>query len=271
MKTPLKTLLGFVLLFLAYQAPEGIGQRLLGSFAWQGALIGVFFIVAYAVGRWRSEPARDTPAPDTHALDTYALSRFGGHRAVTAAFFVAAVCVKLAAVAVGLQFGVYVGGDVIVSSVGGFASALAIAAPMTFFPSIAEDMVTRGYLFRARNGGREPSGWAPAPFVVFSAIVYVLNHVFRLGLGPSEWFMLFVFGSVYALALVRTGSLWPAVALHWGWNYANAGVDAVWAIASDAPARARLLSSAAHIVLAGVVWILTRPAPRSGMNPCTTG
>lgn len=252
----MKVVVGFVLLFLAYQAPEGIGQRLLGSFAWQSALLGLFFVVAVGVGRRRGRSP----------LDAYALDGVGRNWPVTVALFVAAVCAKLAAVAVGLQFGLYEGGDAMVTSIGGLSTALSVALPMTFLPSIAEDMVTRGYLFRARDGGRQRRAWGTWPFVGVSAAVYTLNHIFRLRFGPSEWLMLFVFGSVYAFALVRTGSLWPAVALHWGWNYANAAVDAVWAIGTEVPGWTRLLSSAAHVALFGVVWLLTKPdvRPASG-------
>ena len=44
--------IGFLILVIAYQAPEGIGQRLLHSFALQAALLLLFFPIAFSIGRW---------------------------------------------------------------------------------------------------------------------------------------------------------------------------------------------------------------------------
>lgn len=62
----------------------------------------------------------------------------------------------------------------------------------TFFPSVAEDIVTRGFLMRTLP--RLSRRWL---FVVISAGVYVLSHIYRLANGPSEWLMLFCFGLAY--------------------------------------------------------------------------
>ena len=241
-------LAGFVLLFLAFQAPEAVGQRLLGSFAWQSTLLLCFFAVAYAVGRIQSN----------RASMAYALERDRADLALFSSLFVAALGVRFIALALGLQFGLYAGGDPVVTSTAGIIRAVLLAVPMTFLPSIAEDMLTRGYLFRARRQ------WPPVVFVAASSVIYLLNHIFRLALGPSEWAMLLAFGAVYALALVRTGSLWPAVALHWGWNFANTTIDSLWSIDSVSAVGTRALSAGAHLVLAGVVLLLTQPRMSDG-------
>ncbi len=48
----LRATVAFAILFVAYQAPEGVGSRLLGSFAVQAVLMLAFLPIAYAVGRW---------------------------------------------------------------------------------------------------------------------------------------------------------------------------------------------------------------------------
>lgn len=78
---------------------------------------------------------------------------------------------------------------------------------------MAEDILTRGYV--ARHLGH----WLSArQFVWLSSGVYVLNHIYRLGSGPTTWVFLFVTGVALAIPLVLSGSLWFTVGLHWGMN-----------------------------------------------------
>ncbi len=235
-----RTIVGFVLLWVAYEAPEAVGQRLLDSFVWQSALLLGFFVVAYAVGRWR---ARLT-------ADPYALAPVADTWSVAIDLLIATVCARLLALIVGVHFGVYEGAFTIAGTPATAAARVATAVPMTFLPSFAADLLTRGYVFRARR-------WRALPFVIASALIFTGSSVFRLALGPSEWLMLFVFGAIYAFAVIRTGSLWPAVALHWGWNFANSSVDALWSIEIVSPIAARFLSIGAHLLLAVVVLLLT--------------
>src|SRR5581483_5222438 len=88
-----------------------------------------------------------------------------------------------------------------------------------------------------------------------SSAIYVGNHIFRLALGPLEWLMLFAFGCAYAAALIRSGSLWAAVALHWGWNFANAIENRIVDVTLVSANGGRLLSAAAHVALLGLVCI----------------
>ncbi|WP_460677663.1 lysostaphin resistance A-like protein [Hymenobacter coalescens] len=83
----------------------------------------------------------------------------------------------------------------------------------TFLPSLAEDILTRGYLLR-----HLPARLPAAAFVLLSAAVYVLNHVYALGSGPTQLTYLFVLGVGFAVPLVITRNLWYTVGAHWGGN-----------------------------------------------------
>ncbi len=242
-----KFIAGFTLLFLAYQLPEGIGQRLLGSFPAQAALLLAFFLLAYLIGRTRSEGA----------LAAYALENPGRWWRPLLALFLLAIALKLLTVALGARLGVFQ----IQSSTAPSAPALAFALLATFLPSLAEDIVTRGYWFPALG-----ELWPPAAFVLASSTLYVLNHIYRLATGPGEWLMLFAFGLAYALALVRFRSLWPAVGLHWGWNFGNALAASICPYNVSSLPGSRNLAIAAHLLMAVLVLAVT-PAPEPTAPP----
>ncbi len=83
----------------------------------------------------------------------------------------------------------------------------------TFLPSLAEDVLTRGYLYRHLRSRTTGPG-----FVLLSSTVYVLNHVYALGSGPAQLLFLFVLGLVLAVPLVNTGNLWYTLGVHWAGN-----------------------------------------------------
>jgi hypothetical protein len=123
----------------------------------------------------------------------------------------------------------------------------------TFIPSFAEDILTRGFWYRAAR-----IGWRGAWFVPFSALMFMLNHLYRLGDGLSHCLMLFSFGLAYAVALWRSGSLWLAVGLHWGWNLANALLDRVLPVEVVNTAAAPYLSASVHLALAAMLLAVPR-------------
>ena len=238
-RLPARALIVFGVLAVAYQLPEGVGQRLLHSFAAQAALLILFFPAAYLVGRaLSSTPAR-----------AYGLEWTGDAARWLPATFVAALIIKLGAAFAGVRGHVY-------APAGPSAAAwtpLVTGLLVTFLPSLAEDIVTRGFWLRSA-GVR----WRTWPFVLVSSIIYVANHIYRLSLGPGEWTMLFAFGLAYALAAVRFNSLWPAVGLHWGWNYGNLVVEAIRPIETIDTTGAHALSIGAHLLMAVLVLIATR-------------
>jgi uncharacterized protein len=241
-----RALIGFGVLAVAYQLPEGVGQRLLHSFAAQAALLILFFPAAYFVGRALSSTS-STPAR------AYGLEWTGDTARWLPATFVVAVLIKLGSALAGVRGHIYVPAGASAAAWTALLSGLLV----TFLPSLAEDIVTRGFWLRSAG-----IRWQTWPFVLASSVIYVANHIYRLGLGPGEWTMLFAFGVAYALAAVRFNSLWPAVGLHWGWNYGNLVVEVIRPIETIDPTGARLLSIGAHLLMAALVMLAPGQRPR---------
>ncbi len=76
--------------------------------------------------------------------------------------------------------------------------------------------------------------------------------------------MLFAFGLAYATALWRTGSLWAAVGLHWGWNLGNATLAIAMPTSTVDTAGGRVLSMAAHLLMLGIVLAISRRRAPAG-------
>jgi len=101
-----------------------------------------------------------------------------------------------------------------ISSLKSIINQLPMILLMTAIPSIAEDLLTRGYLY-AHLKHMKPFGW-----ILLSSLVYVLNHIWRLNDGPAVLTYLFILGLVLAFAVWITKSLWLAFGIHWGANIA---------------------------------------------------
>lgn len=239
-----RRLIAFAILFIAYQVPEGIGGHLLHSFPVQAALLLAFFPIAWLVARrglgmgFARAYGLDRPAANWHWLP---------------AMLALALAAKALAVFAGLHMGIYAlvpGPAGVAPSIASSVAwvALASVAFTTVFPSLAEDIVARGYWFR-----QWPRLGSGVGFVLFSAGYFVLNHVYRLGNGPMEWLMLFVFGLAYASALARTGTLWAAFGLHWGWNIGAFAAGDVFHIETLDITAGSGLSIAAHLLILLVV------------------
>jgi membrane protease YdiL (CAAX protease family) len=79
-----------------------------------------------------------------------------------------------------------------------------------FFSSLSEDILTRGYLFRHIRA-KTPSGL----FIFTSALIYLLNHIWRLHDGWQTITYLFLLGIVFAIPLVYSNRLWFTAGMHW--------------------------------------------------------
>lgn len=84
-----------------------------------------------------------------------------------------------------------------------------------FLSSATDDVLLRGYLFRHLS--RSLSARA---LVALTTVAYVLNHAWYMHLTLESTVFLGLVGGMFALALVRTGSLWLSIGLHWGGNLA---------------------------------------------------
>lgn len=251
MQTKTRKILAFLILFALYQSAEGVGANLLHSFPVQASLMAACVLAAWPLGHWMG---------------------FGGYRAyalqgrhwlpwLLGGLMLAALA-NLASLSLGIGLGWFAWQPHAHVDLGAFApQALFMAAISTFVPSIAEDILTRGFWWRA-SGIR----WRGPEFVAFSALLYTLNHIYRLGNGPSEWLMLFSFGTAYASAMLRSGSLWPAVGLHWGWNLSNALFGGMLPLTVIDHPAAQLLWAMANLAMAIIVLVLPL-APRRPEAP----
>lgn len=75
--------------------------------------------------------------------------------------------------------------------------------------------------------------------------------------GLTEQLRLFCLGLAYAAAAYRFRSLWAAVGLHWGWNFAGAALSQAWPTTLADAASGRLVSAAVHLLLFAVIagWV----------------
>lgn len=248
-RVPLRCALAFAVLYAAYEAPEGIGGRLLGNAVVAAVMMTLFHAVAFGVGRWLGYRR--------NGFHAYGLEWHGSALARALAVM---LVLKPLSVLVGVRLGLL---QVLPLEKPVVGTALLVAvlgvAVSTFVPSVAEDIVARGFWFRAW-----PVAGQRAGYVLLSAGVFVLTHVFRLGNGPLEWLMLFCTGLAYAAAVARTGSLWGAVGLHWGWNLANSLMDLRLDVTAVGQGG-RMLSAVTGLVALALVVLL--PAKRRAVEP----
>jgi membrane protease YdiL (CAAX protease family) len=234
-----KRVAAFLILLALYQAAEGIGGRLLNN----GLVANLFMlssvVAAPLVSRWLGWTW----------LGAYALDLKRGAGAIVLAGVIAAAIAKTVALTLGARAGVYaIGGFVMQPDGAAVALTLAIALVTTAVPSVAEDIITRGFWLR----GAEIK-WSGAAFILASSTIYLLNHVWRLGDGPVEWLRIFAFGLAYAAAAWRWQTLWAAFGLHWGWNLSNTLLDAFVRVDAASAQQSGLVSAAAHLILAALI------------------
>ena len=197
MKRWLSIIAGFVLLFFVYHFPEFFHSLLIT------AVFKIGFL-AVAIFLCRSQGWK--------FLEGYGLSLSGKWYSVLTGglltgFLSFTISILLS---VGLNFE-----EVIrLQTFGFFLKSLPLTLLMTFFPSIAEDILTRGYLFGHLKSVK------PVIWIVLSAAIYVLNHIWRLNDDPSVLAYLFVLGLVLGFCVVIKKSLWLAFGIHWGANIA---------------------------------------------------
>ncbi len=233
----------FVILFFFYQIPEGLGIHLLQSPGIQAGLLLLFYPVAYLAGRGLGYKG----------LSAYAMELHRGWYQNLLFPLLLALLLKSLALYLGHCWGVYqIAPNEAAYSASHLTLSFLTVLFTTWFPSVAEDIVTRGVWYRNTALAHRKT-----VFVLLTAAIYVLNHIYRLSNGPLEWVMLFCFGVAYGTALVRSGSLWTAIGLHWGWNIAGSFADAALTVEVAGKQLAPILSTGTHLVMAGLVLLLT--------------
>jgi hypothetical protein len=77
-----------------------------------------------------------------------------------------------------------------------------------------EELANRGYIFQALCEGTRP--WI-ALFV--TSLIFSVGHIFNQNMSVASILFLFVHGILYAVAYLKTRSLWTAIGVHWAWNW----------------------------------------------------
>jgi membrane protease YdiL (CAAX protease family) len=233
-----QVLAGFALMFVLYQAAEGLQTVIAPGNPAGPALMLAALLLAWPIGRWLGG----------RGYDRFGLSLTPGWWAMVIGGILLAALARLASLALGLEIGVFaVSGTMQALTVG----TLLMALVTTFVPSVAEDILTRGFLLKAAP--LRLNFWT---FTLLSALLYTANHIWRLDWGISEQIRLFCLGLAYGAAAWRWRSLWGAVALHWGWNLSSAIADSLVATATVDVVGGRIISAGAHLVLLVIVLLV---------------
>jgi membrane protease YdiL (CAAX protease family) len=254
--SPRRLAVVFILMFAMYQLPEGLGLRTLGSIPVMAGLMIMTLPIDWLCGRWIG----------FRGLDAWYLGFSPRWAWLLVGSFALAMLAKVATLGLGTGLDIYRFNGITLSASGILWAALGML-PYTFIPSVAEDVLTRGFLMRAFP--RLSVRWI---FIAVSAALYTANHIYRYSDGLAELFRLFCFGLAYAAGLYYSRSLWAAVGLHWGWNFAGQFFDRIAAIDVLAPAQSPLMSCAAHLVMLAVVVVFAGRqheavgSPQAGRN-----
>jgi uncharacterized protein len=80
------------------------------------------------------------------------------------------------------------------------------------FSSLTEDVLTRGYVYRHLK-----HTWSKPAIVLFSTLVYALNHIHRLD-EPVYFLYALVLGVQLMIPLVITKNIWYTFGVHWAGN-----------------------------------------------------
>jgi uncharacterized protein len=249
----LRRVVAFVTLLALYQAAEGVGGHILNS----GLAANLFMLSSVAAAPFLSSWL------GWGRLGAYALDLKRGAFTIVLAGLIAAAIAKAVALGVGASFGFYTfGAAAAPPPLSAAMFAIAVAMIVTAVPSIAEDILTRGFWLR----GAEIK-WSGPAFILVSSAIYLLNHVYRLSEGSIEWLRLFAFGLAYAAAAWRWQTLWAAFGLHWGWNLSNALLDAFVRVDAASAQQTALISAAAHLLLSLLIVVWPKPALAENHRP----
>lgn len=82
-----------------------------------------------------------------------------------------------------------------------------------FFSSFSEDILTRGIAYSVFNGSMK-TRW----IILLSSLIYLLNHIYRMGDGLESLLYIFLLGIVFIIPVIFTKNLWLTGSMHWAGN-----------------------------------------------------
>jgi uncharacterized protein len=107
-------------------------------------------------------------------------------------------------------------------TVPGWVAAVVGALLFLALPAAAEEALFRGYAFRALVEGA-----GPVVATLSMSVLFTVVHGANPNVGVGGLFNIFAASIMLSLAVLWTGSLWFASALHLGWNWSMAGLLAL--------------------------------------------
>lgn len=196
----LRFIAGFLLLFFCYHAAEYMIMQqnsIVGFLAGQGA----FFLAAWLIARWQGFTgfAAWSIIFKKPALRNLLAGLLLGFM-VYGLYFLASLCLHFEEI-------------VSVPPAAVFIQSFLLLTFGTFFSSLSEDVLTRSYLYKNLSGKV-----SPGMLLLLSSLVYVANHIYRLGDGFKVLLYLFILGVFLMLALMLTKNIWLTLGLHWSGN-----------------------------------------------------
>lgn len=122
------------------------------------------------------------------------------------------------------------------------------------FSSFSEDILTRGILYAELHSKVKPQWLA-----IISALVYLLNHIYRLTDGPESWSYIFMLGIVFIIPVLITKNLWLTGAMHWAGNvFFFVTHNAIQTEASQNTISPNYLFAISLLILTPLVYLVTR-------------
>lgn len=81
--------------------------------------------------------------------------------------------------------------------------------PLSFTAGFCEEVMFRGYLMTRLRLLFKTKSWIPS--IVISSVAFGLCHTYQ---GLSGFIVITVYGAMFALLYIRTGSIWPGIIAH---------------------------------------------------------
>lgn len=122
------------------------------------------------------------------------------------------------------------------------------------FSSFSEDILTRGLIYSHFNT-RIGTIW----LILLSALIYLLNHIYRLNDGLEALLYIFLLGIVLIIPLIFTKNLWLTGSMHWAGNtFFFATHNVIQTENNNQFISSNYLFAAFLFLFVPVIWLISR-------------
>lgn len=240
LKKSAKLAISFLLLFALYHLAEYMivfRNNSIGFLVFQL----LFFLSAWLLGNWISK----------NGLAAWALSS-----KIKWSHLLIGVILGIAIYAIPYFISLASGNEKI-SQIPDFSRILSSSLPFAFgvlFSSFSEDILTRGVIYAGFKNKLKPF-WLG----IFSALLYLLNHIYRLADGPETWLYLFLLGIIFVIPLLYTRQLWLTSMMHWAGNlFFFVTHEVIITETSAGWIKPNYLFSCCLLLFISVVWFISK-------------